>query len=487
MTPLAAMAIPGIASLPFWLPRLVIFLRTRIFIGINGEEGIAVPGPHVDVSRFKEVYGHPAANGRSRGAELSDLFWYWLAPGPEMHQEHLEAGPRYETVAQTTREILSDSKKTVAEGTALSIENILAEQIAEKIKIVRLRDLMMPVWADFYYRLVFKEECPKSVRELITGNATDVINALKMTRPRHMERRHRLTQYLVMRLKAGDLAHILPAGFTILERAYYLQGTFFNTAVVQTSEAMTHLLLFLAQNPRVQSRLFDDPSDERYLEQVITESLRVHPLFGIAHRITTADITGDALETIPRGSVLCFNYTAYHHAGYTDPKTFAPERWIDIAPRDANYLAFGSPTNRPCPAQGVALAAMRAATREVVKRVALFSSVAHTRSMANRGPCLLVARPHEMNAIHRKAQLLLMRVRDQWEDVGRSLLQLILGTYMIGESRRLRLCQTHFDGKPPDSPEKKSAARPSKCPFARWQQSNLDQPAANTSGWGNRK
>jgi hypothetical protein len=38
-----------------------------------------------------------------------------------------------------------------------------------------------------------------------------------------------------------------------------------------------------------------------------------------------------------------------------------------------------------------------------------------------------------------------MRIRDAWEDVGRSVVQLVLGTYMVWEARRLRLCQTYFD------------------------------------------
>ena len=37
-----------------------------------------------------------------------------------------------------------------------------------------------------------------------------------------------------------------------------------------------------------------------------------------------------------------------------------------------------------------------------------------------------------------------MRLRDRWEDVSRSLLQLVLGTYMVWDARRLRLCRNYF-------------------------------------------
>ncbi|HWO09914.1 MAG TPA: hypothetical protein VNN80_10560, partial [Polyangiaceae bacterium] len=68
-------------SLPFWLPHAVVALRLRVFALVNGPEGIPVPGKSVDITRFRETYAHPAAQGRSRGAALSDLFWYWLSPG----------------------------------------------------------------------------------------------------------------------------------------------------------------------------------------------------------------------------------------------------------------------------------------------------------------------------------------------------------------------------------------------------------------------
>src|SRR5262249_25742377 len=116
------------ASIPYWLPRAVLALRVRVFTRINGDEGLPIPGKLVDASQFKRLYSHPAANGRSRGAALSDLFWYWLSPGPEIHQEHIEPGERYEEVARTTRRILN-VPKTVAEAlVAGCVARVLSEQ-----------------------------------------------------------------------------------------------------------------------------------------------------------------------------------------------------------------------------------------------------------------------------------------------------------------------------------------------------------------------
>jgi hypothetical protein len=464
-----AIALAGsllVLSLPYWLPATVLSLRMRIFTRINGEEGMAIPGKLVDSSRFKQLYSHPAANGRSRGAGLSDLFWYWLSPGPEIHQEHIEPGEMYEEVARATRRILSISKKAAQELAGTCADLILDGQGVQKPKLVRLRDLMMPVWAEFYYKLVFGQECPPEARKLIVGNANDVVTALKCCGLRHMEKRHRLTRFLIAKLEAGEIPHPLPERLSIKERALYLQGAFFNTAVVQMSEAMVHLFMAIAQHQDIQARLVDCPEDERYLDRVIDETLRLYPLFGISHRIASADIVLDERATIPKGTVLCFNHPQFHRAGFADPERFDPDRWEKLSAYEANFVPFGVSANRPCPAQGLAPLTMRAAARQILRRFAFYSSASHTRSIPNRGPCLVVPRRGRCDPRVRAALLIFLRVRDRWEDCWRSVVQLILGTYMVWDARRLRLCERYFEGQGSNGGSPKRDIPVGVCPVA---------------------
>jgi hypothetical protein len=449
-----------VASLPYWVPGGVIALRMRIFTRINGEEGIGIPGKIVDASRFKQVYSHPAADGRSRGAALSDLFWYWLSPGPEMHQEHLEPGEKYEEIARTTRRILALSKREAEDLTARCTVHIINALQKRSVNLVRLRDLMMPIWADFYYELVFGEPCPPAVRELILGNANDVVTALKGVGLRHMSKRRRLTRFLVDKLAAGSIPHSLPTRLSIEEQALYLQGVFFNTAIVQMSEAMVHLLMVLARHTEVQAKVAGDLDDEQYLDRVIKETLRLYPLFGIAHRITSADIVLDESITLPKGTVLCFNYPAYHRTGFQQPEQFDPDRWTQVLPREAHYIPFGVPANRPCPASGLAPVTMQVVAREILKRFVISSSASHTRSIPNRGPCLLLRRTDRTDVRPPRALLFYMRMRDRWEDVWRSFVQLFLGTYMVWDARRLQLCGRYFE-----SQETKGQTRETGCPM----------------------
>ncbi|MEU8661037.1 cytochrome P450 [Actinoplanes philippinensis] len=411
----------------------VVRLREWIFQRVNGTEGIPIPGPLIGAEHFEQVYSHPAADGRSRGAGLSDLFWYWLAPGPQMHQEHLEPGDRYQTVARTTRRVLAVPHARSDELATAATRRILDRLPAERTSLVRLRDLFMPVWAEVFHELVFAEACPGEARELIVANADDVVTALKGLSLRHMRRRERLTRYLLGRIEAGTCPVVLPPPFTAQETAWYLQGAFFNTAVVQMSEAMAHILLCAAGYPT-------DLSDSS-LDRLIDETLRVHPLFGIAHRITSAPIAvGDV--TVPTGSVLLFNYLAFQRTGPASDDTFDPQRWKTLKPRQAHFIPYGVTANRACPARGAAPVMLRAATREVLRRFTLASTVRHTRSLPSRGPAYLTPIGR---AGPTPGRLLALRRADAVADAGRSVKQLVLGTWMVFDARRRKLCATYFE------------------------------------------
>ena len=442
---LAVAAAAAFVSLPYWLPPLVVGLRMRLFTRINGQAALQLPNEEFGPAAFRELYSHLEAGGRSRGARLSDLFWYWLAPGPEMHQEHIENGPRYEKIAGLTRRMLTVPRADIEARVERCAVHSSARWSARKWRLVRLRDAMMPIWADFFHEIAFGEECTPAVRRLIIDNANDVVTALKCCGLRHMRKRRRLTAYLIEKLQAGEFPYAFPRGFTVEEQAHYLQCTYFNTAIVQMSEAMAHLLMTLGRDDRLQRRLLTSEHDRRLYDRVLNESLRMFPLFGIAHRITTGEIEfrGRALKD---GSVVCFNYPEFHKAGFDRPESFEPDRWERCPMKNSNHIPFGMASNRPCPARGLALISMRALTRWLLRHYRFSTSLAQTRSLPNRGPCLMLARgERSIGESTERAFHLLMKMRDRWEDAFRSILQLVLGTIMILDARRLRLCERYFE------------------------------------------
>ncbi|MFW6695672.1 cytochrome P450 [Streptomyces sp. MAR4 CNX-425] len=455
----------------WWLPRGVVALRGRVFARVNGERTLTLPNAAHGPEVFERVYAHPAVDGRSAGAALSDLFWYWLAPGSEVHQEHLEPGPRYDDVAATTRRILAGDSAAHTAAAAAVFARLLDALPAGRVSLVRLRDLVMPAWAEFAYELVFREPCPPPARKLITAHASDVISSLKCTGLRHPGRRARLTAYLRARVAAGDVPHRLPASLSPSEQVHYLQGTFFNTAVVQLSEATAHVLLALATHHRVQRRVAERPDDDRYLGRVLDETMRLYPLFGIAHRITTGPVPLDADTTLPAGSVVCFSYPDYHATGYDRPDEFDPDRWATLSAKDAHHIPFGVAANRPCPAWRISPLVLRAAVREVLRRFRLDSTASHTRSLPHRAPCLLIPRGLPPRPRRLAALRAFVRRRDAAEDVTRGVRQLVLGTVMVLHARRLRPAARYFATRPPGAPPPESGPQaggpPASCPAAR--------------------
>ena len=136
-----------LASLPYWLPPAVMRLRMKIFTRINGEEALQVPNETLGPADFRRIYEHPGAHGRSRGARLSDLFWYWLSPGPALPQEHLEDGPRYDKLATLTGRVLAMPRSNV-EALADKCAGETPElDTSAEWRFARLRDMVMPFWA----------------------------------------------------------------------------------------------------------------------------------------------------------------------------------------------------------------------------------------------------------------------------------------------------------------------------------------------------
>ena len=67
-----------------------------------------IPNDTIGPERLKELYSNPAARLRSKQADvgLSDLFWYFLCPGPDVHQEHVETGTQLHAMVNEATKIL---------------------------------------------------------------------------------------------------------------------------------------------------------------------------------------------------------------------------------------------------------------------------------------------------------------------------------------------------------------------------------------------
>jgi hypothetical protein len=314
------------------------------------------------------------------------------------------------------------------------------------------------------FDLVFpKAEFPDEDNRICTESAENVLDAIKGTTRRKVDKRRALYEYLHGKLSernhlVGTADLPLDSAISTEEWALFLQGVFFTTGVVQLAEGMAHISLALAQHPEVMQKLQNNPDDDVYLSHVITEVLRVWPLFGIAHRISTDDIHISDSVTLPKGSVLCFNYPKYHQTGFQDPEVFRPERWYELKERNCNYLPFGPPNNRPCPGKRLSLVWLKAVTRIMVQQTQLHSCAEHTRSLPLGGHILMVPRSDTSgktaasetknssvaSSFHISLCMVFMRMYLAVASVTGTVVQAANEILMLRESKDLKLAQTYF-------------------------------------------
>eukprot|EP00756_Hemistasia_phaeocysticola_P015747 Hpha_TRINITY_DN15431_c1_g5::TRINITY_DN15431_c1_g5_i1::g.174109::m.174109 len=454
-----AAALLAVGTAPQWLPGRVVALRMYLLTSINdgsdgSGEGVQVPNAEIDCDGFRQLYRSKAAGGRSVGAALSDLFWYFLSPGPEVHPEQVENGPKYDQIALVLRRLLSQEKKDIVELVQRHAQKRISS-IGEGVTLVQLRDWFMPLFAGMYHELIFGDEPTPEVQAMIVKYAHNVIQTLKWCELRDMPARLEVTDYTLERVRAGRYRMEVMDGIDMPdeELALMLQGAFLNSGVVQSSEAMAHAVLALAQHPHVATELSQPTPEPSYVAGFVSECLRLWPLFGIAHRILTEEVELPSGRVLPAGTVVCFNYPEYHSRGYDNPDQLDPLRWAKMRRSEANYLPFGMPCNRPCPAQRNALVFMETLVPMLAKVLDFSSPVLHSRSLPGRGLCAIARRrvrsPRKQggeNAAAGQVPRLALLAWDQVDNIMRSIRQLGCAFVIVRDAKKLKLCQRFFDG-----------------------------------------
>lgn len=108
-----------------------------------------------------------------------------------------------------------------------------------------------------------------------------------------------------------------------------------------------------------------------YLQAVVYETLRMHPIVPDVLRTLSVDKTigGHDLKA-GQGVAVAAAMTHYRDDLYPDPHRFDPERFVGVRPRPANFLAFGAGVRR-CIGAALALFEMKLVIAEIVSGVEL--------------------------------------------------------------------------------------------------------------------
>ncbi|XP_067673016.1 cytochrome P450 3A5-like [Haliotis asinina] len=163
------------------------------------------------------------------------------------------------------------------------------------------------------------------------------------------------------------------------------QALLFFIAGYETTANTLHFVAYaLAKNPDVQKRLteevdsvlgdknpdYDNIGELKYMDHVITETLRLYPaVTGISRYVAeTVTIKG---YTFPKDCAVHIPALPIHRDGdiYPDPESFKPDRWERKSEMDPmNYLPFGHGP-RQCVGMRLAQVEMKMALARILKKI----------------------------------------------------------------------------------------------------------------------
>jgi len=135
-----------------------------------------------------------------------------------------------------------------------------------------------------------------------------------------------------------------------------------------TATALAWTLHDLARDPALQEKVIAavDTADDEYLEAVVKESMRLHPVIYAVARKLTHDVELGGYR-IPAGCTVWPGIGPIHAdpSRHANPQMFRPERFLDGSATAATWLPFGGGVRR-CPGAGFALLQATTILREVL-------------------------------------------------------------------------------------------------------------------------
>jgi cytochrome P450 len=140
-----------------------------------------------------------------------------------------------------------------------------------------------------------------------------------------------------------------------------------------TATAMAWSMLELARHPRIQDRCVEEIAEggSRYLDAVLKETLRLHPVVPMVMRELQEPATVGG-RTYPRGMTVSPSIVLAHRdpTSYPGPAEFDPDRFLGDVPTPTTWLPFGGGARR-CIGASFAMMEGEVILRQVLERYRL--------------------------------------------------------------------------------------------------------------------
>jgi hypothetical protein len=313
----------------------------------------------------------------------------------DCHQENMEESPLYASLARSTARMLAvepdDLRRLAQHRMAKDFSRLLLPGF--RFGILRLRDILFPLTTRLLYEVLFQRPCSDETARILSDSGQNVLKSSKgLALPDRRMRRLAL-ECVGEDLQSNPKAQRFFEGSDLAPeiRAKHILGVAFHTGSIQVVEFASHVLLELAKQPEIVSRIRTEPHNTGHVDTVLMESLRMFPLTGMTNRIATQDVMLENGARIRRGLQVLFDFKSHQRVGYEDPDVFRPERWLNMNKADACYMPFGMGP-RKCPAERFAHLLTTELVTGIVERFDILAPVEHVRSLDGGGLCCLIDR-----------------------------------------------------------------------------------------------
>ncbi|WP_082564141.1 MULTISPECIES: cytochrome P450 [unclassified Nocardioides] len=165
-----------------------------------------------------------------------------------------------------------------------------------------------------------------------------------------------------------------------------------------TATALAWSLYELGRSPQLLGKAQGaaDSGDDAYLEAVLKESMRLHPVIPIVTRLLMKPAVVGGVS-LPAGAAVAASIELSHSENFADPQVFRPERFIEGKVEANTWIPFGGGVRR-CIGAGFSLMEGVTVLREVLTRYDLsaqgddVAKVRNITSVPKRGARLVVTR-----------------------------------------------------------------------------------------------
>ena len=172
-----------------------------------------------------------------------------------------------------------------------------------------------------------------------------------------------------------------------------------------TTTALAWCFERLLRHPAAHLRLqreLDEGSEERYLDAVLNETLRVRPVIDAVWRKLSAPVEV-AGWLLPAGATVMPSIDIVQHSdAFADAAAFRPERFLEGSPPQYTFIPFGGGARR-CVGASFAMMEMRAIMRTVLERVSLRAPSARSERVKVHHITLVPARGGRVIVTGRRA------------------------------------------------------------------------------------